>query len=166
MDEGDLPAPTAALIAEAIRLEDDWRWEQALDAWDRARQEAEGDDRLLGECESGRARALFALDRPGEADDADRAAAVRFAAAGEPALAKLCETALARRIGMQGQVDEALPLAEEARDAIDRLHDDPEAPLAGARARQIVARLLFAAGRPDEGERQYLEAPGPIRRCR
>ena len=88
----------------------------------------------------------------------DRAAAVRFAAAGEPALAKLCETALARRIGMQGQVDEALPLAEEARDAIDRLHDDPEAPLAGARARQIVARLLFAAGRPDEGERQYLEA--------
>jgi len=156
--EPDVPAASAALIAEAARLEDDWRWDEALEAWDRARRAVEGDDRLLGECESGRARALFAVDRPEKADEADRAAAERFTAAREPALAKLCEAALARRMGVAGFVDEALLLAEEARDEIDRLFDDPEADLAGARARQIVARLLFAAGRADEGERQYLDA--------
>lgn len=158
MDAPDIPAAGAALISEAVRREDDWQWEAALEAWDEARSAAAADDRLLGECESGRARALFALDRVSEADDADRAAAEHFAAAGEPALARLCEAALARRIGMAGRIDEALPLAEQARDAIDGLHDDPQAVISGARARQIVARLLFAAGRPDEGERQYLEA--------
>ncbi len=162
--ESDIPVPAATLITEAIRMEDDWRWDAALDAWDRARLAAttavavEGADRLLGESESGRARALFALGRHEDADQADRAAAGRFAAAGEPALAKLCEASSARRIGATGRVDDALALAEEARDAIDALRDDPEAIVAGARARQVLARLLFAVGRVDEGEREYLEA--------
>ncbi|MDQ6696333.1 MAG: tetratricopeptide repeat protein [Actinomycetota bacterium] len=148
----------AALIAETDRLEDDWRWDDALAAWDRARSTAGDDVRLLAECESGRARVLFTLGRVEEADDADEAAVGHFAAAGEPALAKLCEASLAWRSGMMGRVEDALIVGGQARDAIDAMGDDASAPLAGARVRQMLARTLFAAGRPDEGELQYLEA--------
>lgn len=160
MDEPEhkISAPLAALIAETDRLEDDWRWDEALAAWDRARDAAGRDERLLAECESGRARVLFALGRIEEADDADEAATSHFAAAGEPALAKLSEASLAWRAGMMGRTEDALVVASEARDAIDAMGDDDNADMAGARVRQMLARILFSAGRPEEGELQYLEA--------
>lgn len=158
MTQPDPDVLVSEMIGEASDLEDGWRWAEALDSWDGALRAAEDDDHLRGECECGRARVLQALDRPDEADEADRAAAVHFAAAGEPALARLAEASPAIRAAMGGHVEEALAIAHGACDAIDRLHDDPQAPLVGARARQTEARILFAAGRPDDGERRYLEA--------
>ena len=65
---------------------------------------------------------------------------------------------LAWRLAVVGRIDEAVTLAMAACEAIDRLDDDAEAPVAGGRARQILARLLFATDRPDEGEREYFAA--------
>lgn len=146
------------LVQLAESLEDRWQWEGALAAWERALEAADGDERTLAECESGRARTLSALGRRKEADDADLAAKEHYDASGERALAVLCDASLAWRAAASNDGEDGLAGAMAARDAVLAMPDDPAAPLAAARACQIVGRLLFAAGRPEEGEHMYLEA--------
>jgi len=153
---------SAALIDEADRLEDEWRWDDALLAWDAVRDRgvAEVDERLQGEGEIGRGRVLFSLGRVDDALAANQAATAHFEAAGDPAMAQLGVANTAWQEGMRGEVDAALDTAFGARAAIDALGDDPAAVVPGARVGQVLGRLLFAADRPDEGAAAYLEARG------
>ncbi|MCU1356626.1 MAG: hypothetical protein JWM89_2044, partial [Acidimicrobiales bacterium] len=148
------------LMARADELEDQWRWEESLAAWEAARAAAEGDERALGDCEAGRGRVLFALDRHDEADAAEDVARRHYLDAGHPALALVCEANQAWQRGISGEVQVGLDQALAAVEGISALTDadDDELVLADGRARQAAARLLFAADRPDEGTAAYLAA--------
>ncbi|MCU1453542.1 MAG: hypothetical protein JWN46_1688 [Acidimicrobiales bacterium] len=162
------------LLAAADRLEDQWRWPEALEAWEAARAAAGDDPSALGDCEAGRARVLLALDRLDDASAADDAARAHYEAAGLLALALVCAADQAWQLGVGGDLDAAMAQATATVDALDALDraaagadvddddddedDQHELRVARGRARQVLARLLFASDRADEGVAAYLAA--------